>query len=123
MTHLINPETDENLLKIYNEIKLQLVKDILKLMKDTSSEYITASGFAFLDGLQVNGECIDIVSKDKYDVLLSAYKDIEQEKKELKKRLKKCERLMGRYKKELDSINSEPKQEKEQVKKNKFKLF
>jgi len=61
---------DENLQIVYNEIRKIIIKDNLKLMKDTSPEYITLAGEAFLDGLQVNGECIEIVSKEKYEELI-----------------------------------------------------
>ena len=57
---------DEQIKRLYNEIRKEIVKDNLKLMKETSQEYITQAGEAFLDGLQVNGECIEIVSKKEY---------------------------------------------------------
>lgn len=74
---------DEALQRVYNEIRKEIIKDNLKLMKNTSHEYITQAGEAFLDGLQVNGECIEIVSKDKYDNLLKENKQLKSENKEL----------------------------------------
>ena len=71
---------EEQLQRVYNEIRKEIIKDNLKLMKDTSSEYITDRGIAFLDGLQINGECIEVVSKDKYDILLNEYNNLKKQR-------------------------------------------
>ena len=75
---------DEALQNLYNEIRKIIIKDNLKLMKDTSHEYITAAGEAFLDGLQINGECIEIVTKDKFNTLDKMYNQVLYNNSELR---------------------------------------
>jgi hypothetical protein len=90
----MNEPQKEQLAVLYNIIKREIVKDTLKLMNDTSKEYITIEGQAFLDGLQVNGEQIEIINKKEYDLLKIKYEDVLQRNSELTKQIKKKDRKL-----------------------------
>lgn len=67
---------NEDLEKLYLEIKKQFVIDVLKIMKETCPNYITKEGEGFLDGIESSGVLPEYVLKTKYDELINKYNEL-----------------------------------------------